>query len=587
MVHVSMEEQIQLADFRNIIRRRKKAFIIGFSIVFVLAVMVAFVLPPIYRSESTILIETQQIPSEYVRSSVTGYVEERLSVIEQRVMSHANLLEIINRFDLYPDMKDKYTTEDIVDKMREDISRNNLSAEVMDERTGRPTVATIAFELAYEGKDPSTVQKVAGMLASIYLEQNLQAREKRATGTTEFLQGERDQLNAEIARLQDKLSAFKNENAGALPEDAAMNQQSVIRIENDIDRADMETRSLEDRKVYLRGQLLGIDPLNPIVTEDGKTVMNPSERLKALRLELLTYRATFSDKHPDIIQLKKQIKELEAETGESEDAVEKIRMLNDFQGRLAALKAKLGTKHPDVVRFSKVVELLEKEVKDLKAEDVAAQIEGEKPDNPAYINLMTQLESVETQLKSLLEEKKKYKEKMERYLARMEKAPSVEKEYMDMLLDLESARQKYHEIMNRLMEAKIAQGMEEAQRGEKLTIINPAQLAEKPYKPNRLAIVLIGFVLATGTGVGIAAMQETTDSSVKSAVPLAEITGLPVFSTISFIETREERRKKQIKRWIWILTVASTIVFALFLIHTYYMPLDIAWIKIQRRLGIL
>jgi hypothetical protein len=121
-------------------------------LIFFTAAVVAFFLPPVYRSTSTILIEEQEIPAEFVRATVTSYAEERIQMIKQRVMSFSRLNELVNRFNLYPELRASWTTEQIVAKMRDDIRVEPVSAEVKDPRTGRATSATIAFTLAYEGK---------------------------------------------------------------------------------------------------------------------------------------------------------------------------------------------------------------------------------------------------------------------------------------------------------------------------------------------------------------------------------------------------------------------------------------------------
>ncbi|MBU0482803.1 MAG: chain-length determining protein, partial [Proteobacteria bacterium] len=176
-----------LNDYVAIVKRRKWSFILPATIVFVAAAVVALALPSVYKSTSTILIEEQDIPAEFVMTSVTSYAEQRLQSIHQRIVSYTKLLEMINRFNLYPDLKERWTTEEIVEKMREDIILEPISTDVVDRRTGRPSVATIAFTLSYEGKSPQVVQRVANTLASLFLEENLQVREKQATETSEFL----------------------------------------------------------------------------------------------------------------------------------------------------------------------------------------------------------------------------------------------------------------------------------------------------------------------------------------------------------------------------------------------------------------
>ncbi|MDY6954445.1 MAG: chain-length determining protein, partial [Thermodesulfobacteriota bacterium] len=151
-----MDEPKEL-DIKGLVRRRKRIFLASFLAILVPALLIAFLLPPVYLSQSTILIEDQQIPREYVQTTITGYVEERLQIITQRIMSRSRLMEIMDRFNLYADMRERHTTEEILEKMREDINLQTISADVMDKRTGRPTVATIAFTLSYEGKTPATV----------------------------------------------------------------------------------------------------------------------------------------------------------------------------------------------------------------------------------------------------------------------------------------------------------------------------------------------------------------------------------------------------------------------------------------------
>ena len=130
-------------------------------------------------------------------------------MITQQVLSSSRLQEIINRFGLYRDMRERYTTSEIIEEMREDITLDMISAEVRDTRTGKPTEATIAFQVGYEGRMPSMVQRVATTLASLYLELNLENREQRATTTTTFLEQELqglregiDEIQAKIQRLQ-------------------------------------------------------------------------------------------------------------------------------------------------------------------------------------------------------------------------------------------------------------------------------------------------------------------------------------------------------------------------------------------------
>ncbi len=117
-------------DYVEFLKRRKRHLLIPFLCIFLVGTSVALLLPSIYKSSTTILIEGQQIPTEFVRSTVTSFAEERIQIITQRIMSRAKLLEIINRLKLYPKLTKKRTTEEIVNIMRDDIELETISADV-------------------------------------------------------------------------------------------------------------------------------------------------------------------------------------------------------------------------------------------------------------------------------------------------------------------------------------------------------------------------------------------------------------------------------------------------------------------------
>jgi len=578
-----MNEQIDLQAIKGIIRRQKILFLVAFLAIFILSIIVAFVLPPVYRSQSTILIEEQQIPQEFVQTTITSYVEERLQVITKQILSRPRLLEIIKEFNLYPEMKDRYTTEEIVKKMRAAISFEMINTDVTDRRTGRPTTATIAFSLGYEGKDPSTVQKVANKLTSLYLEANLKTREQRASNITTFLERELKNLKNKIDEKESKISQFKQEHGQELPEYRTINMQALSRLNQHINQITMQVRSQQERKIYLEGQLANVDPLLPVVTDEGKTMMNPRERLKYLRLQLISLQSQLSDRHPDVKKMKGEIAELEAKVGKTNDSRGKIKQLKNSETRLAVLKGKLGPKHPDVIKLEKEIKLLKTQIANLKAETAVNKLGENEPENPAYINLKTQIASAEMEISSLNQEKKQLEEKINHYQQLIDNTPLVEQEYNDLIRDQQADQTRYQEIMNKLMEAKISQGMEESQQAERFTIIDPALTPERPTKPNRLAIVLIGFVLALGAGVGLGAVRESLNDAIKTAEELGRLTGLPVFTSIPLMESHKEQRQKRNKKIIVVLLLGVVIALGLLLFHLYVMPLDILTLKLQRK----
>src|ERR1700676_3263848 len=179
-------------------RRRSLPMLICAAGVLTLFCLAAFFWPPTYRSTGTILIEQQEIPEDFVRSAVTSYADQRVQVISQRVMTSANLLEIIGKYNLYPDERRTKAREAIVAAMRNDIKLNMISADVVDPRQGRATKATIAFSVSFEHRSAQVAAAVANEIASLYLRENLQSRKQQAAATADFLGTEAARIGAQV-----------------------------------------------------------------------------------------------------------------------------------------------------------------------------------------------------------------------------------------------------------------------------------------------------------------------------------------------------------------------------------------------------
>jgi uncharacterized protein involved in exopolysaccharide biosynthesis len=265
-----------------------------------------------------------------------------------------------------------------------------------------------------------------------------------------------------------------------LPGQNETNLNLYLKFERDLSNIDARIQSLRERKIHLQGQMASVDPLLPIKTQDGAVAMNPRDRLKQYRLEYMSLRSNVSEKHPDLKRLKREIEELESQIGQTDDSVAKISRLSELQSRLATLSGSYGAKHPDVVKLKKEVELLSNEVDKLVTEKAITEVSEQKPDNPLYVSLMTQLVITDSELNERLQEKNKIQQYLVDYQQRIEKAPMVEQAFNELTIDYQNARSKYNEISNKLLESRVAQGMEETQRGERFSIIESAQLPERP-----------------------------------------------------------------------------------------------------------
>jgi len=565
-------------------RRRTLIFLVG-GILLGLSLAVAFLWPPVYKSMATILIEEQEIPSELVHSTITSYADQRIETIKQQVMSRTTLWKVVEQYDLYPNLRKTSPAEEVVKQFSKDIAIELMSANVVDKRTQQPTKATIAFTVAYQSNSANLAQKVANELTSLFLGENLKSRERQAQVVTSFLQQEAENLSKHIGEIDEKIAAFKQRAKGALPELMQLNQQIMNQSDRELMDVDQQIRTLEERKNYLEGELATIKPNTPIMSAGGERILDSAERLRALHAEYAGASGNLAPDHPDIMKMKQEIEALEKETGHLPEVEEASKQLVDARANLATISERLGNEHPDVVTAQRRIAALEQEVRKLRAVPPRKN-PIQRPENPAYINLQAQLNSATASLDALRKTKTDIKRRLQAYTTRLEKTPELEPDYLVLIRDRDTSGQKYQEIRSRLLEARVSEGLEVQRKGERFSLIDPPSLPEKPDKPNRLAIVFLGFMLAIGGGLGSGAAAEGLDHSIRTPEQLARLTHMLPLAVVPFMPNEEDLSKAVRRRRLMNGAGVGALVTILLLLHVFVVPFDVLWFAALKRFGI-
>jgi polysaccharide biosynthesis transport protein len=566
--------------------RRRRTFWIIASAASVITILVALLWPPIYRSTATILIEQQEIPQELVRSVITSFADQRVQVISQRVMTTQNLLALIERYNLYADVRQRQPREELLKKMREQIGMKMVSADVIDPKTGRPTQATIAFTVSYENRSPELALKVANDLTTLYLNENLTSRTQLSQQTSAFFSEEATRQQAHIADLDKNLAAFKEKHHDELPDLAQLNIQTADRTELDLRDAENKIASLDSQRVLLQAQLAQIHPNTEVFSDNGERVFGAEDRLKQLKTQLASYKARFAPDHPDIISTQHQIQGLEEEVARSQDnTADRMRQLAQAKAELASDLKKYSIDHPDVVRLQHLVDSLEKAAGEEDAAG-AKQMETAHADNPAYIQVKGQLDALIVDRDSAVKKRDGLQAKYNDYERRMVLSPDVERQYREMTRDLESAQFKYQEILSKQTEVQVSENLETERKGEKFTLIEPPQPPEKPISPNRPLILVVGLLMAGVLGVAGIVAREAFDASVRGPSDIRLLLQIPALASIPIIVTSAQRkRRKYLMRYSWGGGVAG-VILAVATVHFFVRPLDVLWQVLLRRFGV-
>ncbi|HTY51391.1 MAG TPA: GNVR domain-containing protein [Steroidobacteraceae bacterium] len=606
-MNTAVEKPTGLSGYLAIGRRRRLSMGLAFAGGMVAAMALAVLLPSHYRSSGTVLIEQQEIPTDMVRSTVTSYADERVQVISKRVMTTATLLDIIHRYNLYPRQQATDTREALLKRMRDDIGLKMISADVIDPRSGRPTEATIAFEVSYTSRSPDLAAKVANELTTLYLNENLDNRTKLARQATDFLTGEAERVNGQIVQAEAKLAAFKDKNYHKLPDLEPLNMQLLDRTEEELRDEEQRQAALEQQRVYLTAQLAELKPNAAMFSDTGERILSAHDRLKMLRSQLAAARARYAPDYPDVVTLQREVAGLERELGETPSVVNDLRrQLEQAQGELDEARKRYTADHPDRIRLEAEVKSLQSQLADAltatashqeTSDDFAALALGGdssapvlKPtdaDNPAYVQIQAQLAGTQNDLDSLQTEIGKLRAQEDAYQADIGGAPEVEREYHDLTRDLDNARQRYQEIRTKQGEAREAQNLESDQQGERFTLIDPPLPPEQPVSPNRRMILAMGLLLSLALAAGVAWLREQVDTTVRGRDQLIKLLGVPPLALVPHIVTRAEVRLERLRMRLALGSAAGSACVALALIHVFYMPLDVLWFRLLQRFGIM
>ncbi|MBC7786627.1 MAG: lipopolysaccharide biosynthesis protein [Methylophilaceae bacterium] len=512
---MAAEYELTINDYISIFKRRWIYIAVIFTSIFSIAIVIATILPPIYQSTGTILVEAQQIPTDIVKSNTTDYAEERIAVIKQSVMTRDNLYNIIKKYNLYDKKREVETISSLIDDMRSDV--NVVLAEATNNNYySRPT--TISFKVSFDYYKPDLAQKVANELVTLFLNENVKTRTERALETTAFLTEESDRLKSELETIERKVAAYKQEHSGALPEEAAAQMSMLERSQMEVSLLDRDYRDAQDQIKFLGLELANAKMLYQNRSSGSNPNISDLDRAKAdLDAALITYK----ESHPTVKALKRRVEALQASSS----------------GNTSNVASSIST--------------------DLVSGRIQAQIDAAR-----------------SRLSSIQQQQSAMRSKANQVQSRLVQSPQVELGLVNLMRDYDNAKAKYEQLKTNQQNAKINQKLEQENKSERFTMLEPPLYPEKPIKPDRKKVVLAGFAGALAAAFGFAMLLEMLNSKVRGADELFSITMIKPLVVIPYLSNKNEklRRYKLIKYTL--IGILIFIVFALLTVHIFIMPMD-------------
>jgi len=590
-------ENLTLRDVFDMLKRQRLAFILP-CIVVTLIGIAAGVMWSNFKATATIQVQPADIAQQVVTplgtpatSVVQAFADQQIQQIYETVTSTSALVDIITKFNLYPDERKTRPLADLVNtmqlrKIKLNLEGTDLSNPLSAQRLGPSQLSAIAFDLSFTYPNPLLAQQVTNELVSRFLDEDVKERRQQAKATADFLDKQIADLEATMAVQEKKMADFRAQHAGGRPEDLALNLQMQATATQNVLSIQSQLNSAEQQRGNVMAQLAQAEPYSRVL-EGGQVLTTPDIELKALKAQLATMSGQYGPQHPDVLKLKRQIAALEGSTGKSGDqrmdSANLKSQIADLRTNLAAAEQTYGPQHPDVLALRRQLAALEKQ-QSTPREQPADGLKKDA-DNPAYMMLTAQLNGLVAQQKALETQLGEARAEQKKYEINIAQTPVVEQEQSALSRDYTNAQARYAELKEKKMSADMQQQMAQNRTDQRMVVLNAPELPSGTTPP-RWAFVLGGFLLSIFIGFGGAYLAESMSRTVHGARHLVELTGLVPLVAIPHIFTRAERRKIVRTR----IQLASAAIIAVVVmgavVDQYVMPIDVFWSVVSNRLGL-
>ncbi len=513
-------------DYMALLVRRKFWIVVPFLFCAIAAATITMLLPKVYVSETLILVEPREVPSDFVKDLVTVSTEDRLRSIQKTILSRTNLLQIIYEFeDSLTELKG-LNDEERVARMREDIF-----IEFQEDQRSREGVVSF-FTISYQSHSPELAQKITSKLADLFIQYDSKTREEQVLGTADFMQNELQKVATDLSLADEQLKRLKERYRYELPEQLQSNLLTLDRLQA---RAVANEEALD--RYFSERQLLErqISETPQVIIEEAPSGGQNSRRA--------------SDPNPAVAEYRQKEKQLGEYT------------------------ARYTDKHPEVIRLRSELERLRQEIppEDLiKIEEPETGTARVTRPNPAYQSLQKQLAEVKTEIDIRKRDKIRIESEISRFNGRVQNTPTRELELTETQRRYDELKTQYDRLKTKLDEAKLAASLQNVQKGAQFSIQDRANLPLKPAKPNRVKVLLMGLLaslfvgLAFGVAVDFSQQRIWTQSELEQLFKVPVLIEIPEITTDADLQGKHRRNVLQMATMLAMLAVSVLTVLLLY-----------------------
>ncbi len=480
-----------------------------------LGAITVFTLPDVYESDARIYIDTKSVLGPLVQDiSVRSDVNEEVRIMQQTLLSRPNLRQVARATDMDLDVNTPAEMDRLITKI--------------EQNTGMRAEGRELFRVSYADSDPVLAKNVVQALITIFIDKNTGQSRDEMQDARSFLEQEKDAYEAKLNDAEARITKFRAQNAIILG--STNYAQSLQSTQNRISEIQVEYDDLQNLVEQLQEQLdetpqfvaMSSTPQIVIGQNGATTTLG---RIRTLQAQIDDLLLQYTESHPDVIALRRQLNRLVARYNSGDD----------LGGDL----------------FNKT----------------------ELP-NPVYEQVQLKLLNTQTQAKQAKRRLEKAQARLNQLNEYASIAPALDQELAKLNRELNMARSGYQKMVDSLETLRMTQAIETKTDAVNFRIVEPPEVPTKPSAPNRILFLLAAFVFALGAGVGVAFLRSQIEEAFFEPKRLESIMGLPVLGTVTRVMSpiQRERDKRNLVAF-GAATASFFVVFgALFIALTLIQP---------------
>jgi len=450
-------------------------------------------------------------------------LQDRLQSITQQILSRTRLLSIIDKLHLYGEGHTKATDDQRVDLMRKDIDIELVHAENQREITG--------FTVTYSAHDAQVAQQVTSELTDLFIDENLKARQQESEDTTNFIGSQLENARTTLAEQEAKVRDFEGKHEGELPSQQATNLQILSGLQAQLQNEQDTLNTAKQQRVYyqaLAEQYRALSGASGTVEGAPATLPAIDQQLEMLRSKLANLSSQYTDRYPDVQNLKAEI----VKTEKMRDTL------------IAGLKEKSS---------------------DTKSTDKAAGVRDAagNPQSSAMLQLESQLQANQSEVVNREQAITALKGRINQYQGLLSNEPGSEQQLADLTRGYEQSKANFDDLLKKKNESTMATSMEQMQQGERFKMLDPPSLPLTPYFPNRMKFCGIGLGVGLALGLICVAAFEFADGRLYSEQEIKALLPMTILSEIPEVVIPSDgqiRKRKMMLGWATAAAVVCVIL---------------------------